>query len=345
MCGFGDYFDPLQRLAMRGEVGGVCSGTSKRKRPKLEECEGKYQINSQVESNCNYNGSGSSSQPKVRYRRPTRANNFAMSELPKIVLEDVTNVIQVSYCQESHFEDLSNSVQRSQVVDATNPTSDVLSYIEMSRYRAEKVLSTIRVSSAVPHVAKIPNKCGHVQMLNCDTSNIISCRASNVSPPGIEKKLSYKSVNKIICDLSHQFSVVEGCDVISKVDVVDERRSKGRSKGETNARFEAFQPLRRSKRFKPLSDLMNSESGKDNVKKYVGQSSVSTERSHGKENIDPVNIRGGDKDYDNISYFGTVCDPKCKAGVVNQRRSKRERKVRVEEVQPLRRSKRFKLFV
>ncbi|KAK7256350.1 hypothetical protein RIF29_29792 [Crotalaria pallida] len=287
---------------MRGEVGGVRSGTSKRKRPKLEECEGSF------------------SQAKVRYKRPTRADNISMSPVPNIVLEDVTNMIQASDCQgqqyitgvdlqsirdarfmqsdekkltddtssnnsilvnESPIELPSNSVQHSEVLDAANPNSVVLSYIEMSRYRAEK-------------------------MSNCDMSDNIECRDPMVGVLGHDKKLTFKSVNSIVCDLSQQFSNVEGnelvilfvighgkfilylmdgnvgCDINCKVAAGDETRSQRDRK----SRFDAGQPLRRSKRFKLLSSLSLSE-------------------PDWKENIDPDNIDVCDKDDDKLNYSGT----------------------------------------
>ncbi|KAK7243422.1 hypothetical protein RIF29_38218 [Crotalaria pallida] len=80
MCGLTNDFELLQRFEMRGEVGGVSSGSSKRKRSVVRECEVKDQRNIQVDSNFEYNGSGSGSQPEVHYRRPRRVDLIRMTE-------------------------------------------------------------------------------------------------------------------------------------------------------------------------------------------------------------------------------------------------------------------------
>ncbi|KAK7255669.1 hypothetical protein RIF29_29086 [Crotalaria pallida] len=181
---------------MREEVAALPSSTSKRKISKLEDCEGSF------------------SKDKVRYKRLTGADNNPRSPVPNSVLEDVTNVLQDSHYQESAPVTQSNNVQRSEVFNTADLNSVVLSYIEMSQYRAEKVLSTIRDASAAHNIDKRPIQCSQMQASICDKSDIIDCSDPMVGVIGHEKKLTFKSVNSIVCDLSQRLINVEGKELV-----------------------------------------------------------------------------------------------------------------------------------
>ncbi|KAK7256500.1 hypothetical protein RIF29_29951 [Crotalaria pallida] len=321
---FESLIDDLQLLVMREEVGALPSSTSKR----LEDCEGSF------------------SKDKVRYKRLTGADNNPRSPVPNSVLEDVTNVLKPSHYQESAPVTQSNNVQRSEVLNTEDLNSAVLSYIEMSQYRAEK--------------ASI-----------CDKSDIINCSDPMVGVIGHEKKLTFKSVNSIVCDLSQRLINVEGkelvkfivaftisvfesvfCDLNCKVAVGD-----------------AAQPLRRSKRFRLLGSLGLSKPGKINVEKFRGQSSVSFQSQDWKENIDPKIIDDGvlrhEKKLTFKSVDSIVCDlsqqvsnveekSKRNVGSLNtpndagvdtdETRLQPDSKLRYDAAQPLRRSKRYRML-
>ncbi|KAK7244358.1 hypothetical protein RIF29_39179 [Crotalaria pallida] len=315
--------------------------------------------------------SGSYSKAKVRYRRLTGADNISRSPVPNSVLEDVTNVIQASHCQESAPETQSNSVQCSEVLDTANLNSVVLSYIEMSQYRVEKVLSTIRDASAALNIDKSPMQCSQMQASICDKSDIIECRNPRVGVIGHEKKLTFKSVNSIVCDLSQRFYNVEdnGKRNVGSLNTSNDAVAVGdetRSQPDSKLRFHAAQPLQRSKRFRMLGSLGLSEPGKNNVEKFRGQSSVSFQSQDWKENIDPRSIDDGVLRHEKKLTFKSVnsivcdlsqqvvftitvfvmngCDVNCKVAGGDETRSQRDRKLSFDATQPLRRSKRFKLF-
>ncbi|KAK7256264.1 hypothetical protein RIF29_29705 [Crotalaria pallida] len=343
---------------MRGEVDGVSSGTSKRKRHTVGETD------------------GTNSGHQVRYRRTSRADKIEMSELPSNVLEDVTNLISYPEAQgemnpksrslpsvavarstlndenslapdttaynncpvnECHAKDLSMSGLGSHISPATKPKSDVLSYIERSRHRAEKVLLSIGVSSDVTEVVKTPSRFGHGQMLNCDMSNNLDCRSLRLRPIGEEKRLTSKSVNKIIRDLSHHFSATEesvaGKLSGAETDSIFNDRQR-------NTMFDDIHPLSGPRRVKMLSNIMNSESAQS----VDGKLSVAETGSN-------FNLRTTNAMFDDIHplpgprrvkmlYDIMNSESGCQASMAEQC-SKRDRRGRDKEFKPLRRSKRF----
>ncbi|KAK7290034.1 hypothetical protein RIF29_04155 [Crotalaria pallida] len=287
----GDDF--ISRHLMRGEVGGVSSGTSKRKRHKLDEGDGKNQNNSQR---------------KIRYRRTSRADKLEISELPNIVLEDVTNVIPLSDCQGTNSQP--------KVRYRRTSRADKLEISELPNIVLEDVTNLIPLSycqGELNHYSRTLQSITDARSIQNDENSLspdtTACNRSLVKGPlGNEKKLTYKSVNKIIRDLSNQFSVTEGCVANCKVDVVDGKWVMAETNSrfddsQTNARFDDNQPLPVSRKLYHIAII---KSGKDlTMEKCIGESSLFEKRHGGKVNIDPLNFRGGDKDDVNITNYCT----------------------------------------
>ncbi|KAK7274100.1 hypothetical protein RIF29_15174 [Crotalaria pallida] len=351
---------------MKGEVDGGSSTASKRKRPFLDQCEGSSQVNSRPDLNIEYDSSGLFSQPKVRYRRTTRADKLAMgdfanvgfgggtnvsqfsdskgadilarSEVPNFVLEDVTNVIPLSELKEQlyplsgkmpsvrvssggqHDENyythdnlafnraqqdelyinqrLGGGPQHLKCLGIKHDKSEIMSYIERSRVRAEVVLSTIGAASDVIHGAQTLAKTVGGPKRGCDMSGDNLCMSSSVGPVGNEKKLSYRGVKKIMRDLSHQFTAVHAPEVNLEEEVVDLKDVKP----ESMSVYDHCQPLRRSKRFRLLSELMNAGPGNVRVKSSVNDASTSDKAQPSNEITDPLQL-GSVENHDVINPY------------------------------------------
>ncbi|KAK7244370.1 hypothetical protein RIF29_39191 [Crotalaria pallida] len=338
--------------AMREQVTPPPSSTSKRKISKLEDCDGSF------------------SNAKVRYQNLTGEENNSRSPVLNSVLEDVTNVIEHSYYQESAPGSQFNSVHPSEVTRTPDLNSVVRSYIEISQYRAEKVLSTIRDASVEPNIVTSAMQCSQMQVSNSDKSDIIECSVPRVGVIGHEKKLTFKSVNSIVCYLSQRLTNVEdnskrkvGASKTSNDAVAAGVEARSQPNGMLT--IDAAQPLRRSSRFRMLGSL-----GLSDPKKCGVQSSEPEQSQWWKENIDPGirndGVLGHEKNFTYKSVNPVVCDlsqqcsnfedkRKRNVGSLNtcndavmvntvERSFEPVSKLTYYAAQPLRRSKRFRLL-
>ncbi|KAK7274287.1 hypothetical protein RIF29_15370 [Crotalaria pallida] len=305
MCCFAYYFDLFQRLSMRGEVDGVCLGTSKRKRPNLEKCEGNNQVNSRVDSNCDCNGSGTFYQPMVRYRRTTRADNLAMSEVPNVVLEDVTNVNQ--------FSDFKGTFNQPKVRYRRATRADNLAMSEVPKVVLEDVTNVNQFSNSKDAGTFNQPKVHYRRTTHADnlaTSEVP--KENSIIAQEQCKVLEMQVVSRMmkIISLMTLWHMVElqKMNITSRISAIVfsilrfwiQATPKGGPLGN-----EKKLTYRSVKMIRDLSHQFSSVHGKDKVKRCVGESSFSKQRQDLKENIDPVNIRGHEKDDVNACYYDT----------------------------------------
>ncbi|KAK7244126.1 hypothetical protein RIF29_38944 [Crotalaria pallida] len=168
------------------------------------------------ESHVNPNGIGNI---VVRGRNAEELTNLGVEcqigskvGMPKAVLEDITNQYHVDQVKGNNVVHIEHKVVNNR--DTRDINSEVEAYIHLSRQKVDKVMSTITyLNDVLPSMCRTPvegqsHASGHSSedtVCPIASLNNFKNRYSVISQPR-GRRVLYKSINKIVRDLSHQFT-------------------------------------------------------------------------------------------------------------------------------------------